>query len=57
MAAAMIWMLTAMPAGTGMPAAGTARGAMAPMSRSATPAPVLVISILLAASSRMWYLS
>ena len=46
----MIWMLAAMPAGTGMPAAGAARGAMAPTSRAATPAPVLVISILLAAS-------
>ena len=48
MAGAMIWMLTAMPAVTGMPPAGSARGAMAPMSRAATPAPVLVVSILLA---------
>ena len=50
MAGAMIWMLTAMPAGTGMSEAGAASGAMAPMSRAATPAPVLVISILLAVS-------
>ena len=48
MAGAMIWMLTVMPAGTGMLAAGTARRAMAPMSRAITTAPVLVISILLA---------
>ncbi len=46
----MIWMLAAMPAVTGMPPAGPARGAMAPMSRAATPAPVLVVSILLAVS-------
>ena len=46
----MIWMLTAIPADTGMPAAGAARGAMAPMSRAATSAPVPVISILLAVS-------
>ena len=46
----MIWMLTAMSAITGMPPAGSARGAMAPMSRAATPAPVLVVSILLAVS-------
>jgi hypothetical protein len=46
MAGAIIWMLTAMPGATGMPAAG----AMAPMSRAAAPAPVLVISILLAVS-------
>jgi len=50
MAAAMIWMLTAMPAFTGMPPARPARGAMAPMSRAAMPAPVLVVSILLAVS-------
>ena len=50
MAGVMIWMLAAMTAGTGMPAAGAARGAMAPISRAATPTPVLVISILLAAS-------
>jgi hypothetical protein len=50
MAAAMIWMLTAMPATAGMPSAGPAGGAMASMSRAATPAPVLVISILLAVS-------
>jgi hypothetical protein len=50
MAGAMIWMLTAMPAVTGMPPAGLARGAMAPMSGAATPAPVLVVSILLAVS-------
>ena len=50
MAGVMIWMLAAMLAGTGMPAAGAARGAMAPIPRAATPAPVLVISILLAPS-------
>jgi hypothetical protein len=49
-AGVMIWMLAAMPAGTGMPAAGAARSAMAPMSRAATPALVLVISVLLAVS-------
>jgi len=47
MAGAMIWMLTAMPAVTGMPPAGSAR-AMAAMSRAAAPAPVLAVSILLA---------
>ena len=46
----MIWMLTAMPAETGMPTTGAARGAMAPMSRAAMPAPVPVVSILLAVS-------
>ena len=50
MAGAMIWMLTATPAAAGMAPAGSARGAMAPMSRTATPAPVLVVSILLAVS-------
>jgi hypothetical protein len=50
MAGAMIWMLTAMPAVTGMPSAGAARSAEAPMSRAATPAPVLVVSVLLAVS-------
>ena len=50
MAGAMIWMLTAMPAVTRMPSAGPARGAMAPMSWAATPAPVLIVSILLAMS-------
>jgi Domain of unknown function (DUF5134) len=50
MVGAVMWMLTAMPANTGMPAAGAARDAMAPMSWAATPAPVLVISILLAVS-------
>jgi hypothetical protein len=50
MAGAMIWMLTAAPAVSGMPLAGSAGGAMAPMSRAATPAPVLVVSILLAMS-------
>jgi len=50
MAGAMMWMLTAMPAVTGMPPTGSARGVMAPMSRAATPAPVLVVSILLAVS-------
>jgi hypothetical protein len=34
----MIWMLTATPAGAEMPSAGSAGGAMAPMSRAATPA-------------------
>ena len=47
-AGAMIWMLTAMPADTSMPATGAVRGAMAPMSRAATPVPVLVVNILLA---------
>jgi hypothetical protein len=50
MAGAMIWMLTAMPAVTGMPPTGSARGAMAPMSRAATPASVLAVGILLAVS-------
>ena len=50
MAGAMIWMLTAKPAVTGMLPAGPARGAMASMSRAATPAPVLGVSILLAVS-------
>ena len=50
MAGAMIWMLTAMPAAAGMTAAGSARGAMAPMSRSATPALVLAVSIGFAVS-------
>jgi Domain of unknown function (DUF5134) len=50
MAGAMIWMLTAMPAATGMPSAGPGRGAMKLMSRAAPPAPVLVVSILLAVS-------
>jgi hypothetical protein len=50
MAGAMIWMLTAMPAVAGMPPAGSARGAMAPMSRPATPALVLAVSILFAVS-------
>jgi hypothetical protein len=43
-------MLTAMPAATGMPPAGSARGAVAPMPGAATPASVLVVSILLAVS-------
>jgi hypothetical protein len=34
----MIWMLTATPAGAGMLPAGSAGGAMAPMSQTATPA-------------------
>jgi hypothetical protein len=50
MAGAMIWMLTAMPAVAGMRPAGPARGVMAPMSRAATPAPVLAVSILFAVS-------
>jgi hypothetical protein len=48
MAGTMIWMLTAMPAMTGMTSPGSARGAMAPMPRAATPIPVLVIRIFLA---------
>ena len=35
----MIWMLTATTAGAEMPPAGSAGGAMAPMSQAATPAP------------------
>jgi hypothetical protein len=50
MAGAMIWMLTAMPAVTGIPPTGAARGAVAPMSGAATPAPVLAVSILRAVS-------
>lgn len=50
MAGAMTWMLAAMPAVTGMPPSGQARGAMAPMSGAAPPAPVLAVSILLAVS-------
>jgi hypothetical protein len=50
MAGAMIWMLTAAPAATGMPPAGPARGAMLSMSWAATPAAVVVVSILLAVS-------
>jgi hypothetical protein len=50
MAGAMIWMLTATPAATGMPPAGPTRGTMVSMSRAATPAAVVVISILLAVS-------
>jgi hypothetical protein len=50
MAGTMIWMLTTMPAITGMPSPGPTSIAVASMSRVATPAPVLVISILLAVS-------
>jgi len=50
MAGAMTWMLTTMPAGTGRSVTGAARGAMTPVSRTATPAPVVVVSILLAVS-------
>src|SRR6266487_2538474 len=50
MAGVMIWMLTAMPAAAGMPSAGSARDAMAPMSRAAAPALVLAVSILFAVS-------
>ena len=50
MAGAMIWMLTALPAVAGMPPGGSAGGAMASVSRPATPAPVLAVSILLAVS-------
>jgi Domain of unknown function (DUF5134) len=60
MAVAMIWMLTEMPAVSGMPSAGSARGTMAPMSRAPVTAPVLVISILLAvscAATASWWLA
>jgi hypothetical protein len=50
MAGAMIWMLTAMPAAAGMTPTGSARGAIAPMSRPATAALVLAVSILFAVS-------
>jgi hypothetical protein len=50
MAAAMIWMLTVMPALTGMPPPGHGHGAMTAMPRAATPTPVLAVSILLAVS-------
>jgi hypothetical protein len=45
MAGAMIWMIAAMP----MAAAGPATGAMSAMSRRATPAAVLIVSVLLTA--------
>jgi len=60
MALAMIWMLIAMPAVTGMVSAETGGGALAPMPRSAAPAPVVVVSILLAvccAASAFWWLT
>jgi hypothetical protein len=47
MAGAMIWMLTAMPAAAGI---RPDSGAMVSMSRAATPAAVVVVSILLAVS-------
>jgi hypothetical protein len=50
MAGTMIWMLTATPAMAGMTPPGSARRAMAPMPRAATPVPVLAVSIFLAAS-------
>jgi hypothetical protein len=50
MAAAMIWMLTVMPAVTGMPPPGRGRGVMTAVPRVATPTPVLAVSILLAVS-------
>ena len=59
MAVAMIWMLTTMPAVTGMTSAETGGGATAPMPRSAAPAPV-VVSILLAvscAAAAFWWLT
>ena len=59
MAVAMIWMLTAMPTVTGMMSAETGGGAMAPMPRSAAPAPV-VVSVLLAvscAAAAFWWLT
>ena len=59
MAVAMIWMLTAMPTVTGTTSAETGGGAMAPMPRSAAPAPV-VVSILLAvscAAAAFWWLT
>ena len=49
MAATMIWMLTAMPGPASMPPPGHGQYAIA-MPRAAMPAPVLVISILLAVS-------
>jgi Domain of unknown function (DUF5134) len=49
MAGAMIWMLAVMPGAADMPP-GRGHGAMPAMSGAATPAPVLVISILLAIS-------
>jgi hypothetical protein len=49
-AGAMTWMLTVMPAVTGMPPPGSARGAAASMSRAATPAWLLAVSIVLAVS-------
>ena len=60
MAVAMIWMLTAMPAVTGMTPAQTGGGAMAPMPRSASAPPVVVVSILLAVScvaAASWWLT
>ena len=60
MAVAMIWMLIAMPAVTGMTPVQTGGGAMGPMPRSASPAPVVVVSILLAvscAAAAFWWLT
>ena len=48
MAGTMIWLLTAVPAMTGLTSSGSARGAMAPVPRAAAPVPVLVVSIVLA---------
>jgi hypothetical protein len=50
MAGAMIWMLTAMPAITGMSSRGSGTGTMASMSRPGTPASVLAVSLPLAVS-------
>lgn len=49
MAGAMIWMIAAMPAAMPMAAAGPAAGAMSAMSRRATPAAALIVSVLLTA--------
>jgi hypothetical protein len=48
MAGGMIWMITAMPAAMPMVSGGPGHGAMPAMPRSARPAAVLVVSVLLA---------
>jgi hypothetical protein len=50
MAAAMIWMLTAMPGAAGMRSTGHAHGAMAAMPGAGLTVPVLAVSGLVAAS-------
>jgi hypothetical protein len=50
MAGAMVWMLTGMPAMTGMTATASAGNAMTSVARGATPAPVVAVSIVLAVS-------